>query len=376
MIRTYRNTVMLLICMLLLLASCNSRSDEESRQNEFSQSFVPLRVDTVDRLEEIDAWGIMERGGAVSLIRHNLALNRLTVISEKNQKVELFSVERGESITQQIVDIPNLRVLGIDEKGEKLLVGMSDQTLNEQGEPREYFHWFAIWNVTSGSLDRCISGSCIGELTDPDKIAYADIGAVMDAETVVAYDEDSFVVTILSPEGGGDISLVNSPDADYWWHIGRVAVNSDQNRLAIVFQEGGITLRKVNETGNWPLAWIDVLEQGEKNQLQPIQDATLDPRGRWLAIVRGQDLVIWQVSGWKREVFREQIGNVHGMRFNPSGQLLLVRRDDAISVIGLEERKAVFEMPTPGITSLDISDNNRLLFWGDENGTVHFWGIR
>jgi WD40 repeat protein len=375
MIRVQRITGGVLICMLLLLAGCNSRTEEELPHNKFSNKFAPLRTDSLDRLTEIDAWEIMENDEAISFVQHNLALNRLTVISDETHRAALFAIEREETIAQQVVDIPNLQVLGMDEDGEKLLVGRSGQRLNDLGEPQEYFHWIALWNILSGFLDKCFTGSCTGELTDPGQIAYAYIGAVVDDNTEVTYSEGSYLTTILSPEDGGGISLVNSPDADYWWHIGRMAVNSDQNRLAIVFQEGGITLRKIIETGIWPLAWTDVLVRGEENQLQPIQEAIFDPDGRWLAIVRGQDLIIWQVSGWKREVFREQIGNVHGMQFNPSGELLFIGRDNAINVVSLKERSMVFEMQAPSITSLDISDDNRLLFWGDERGTVHAWGI-
>jgi hypothetical protein len=374
--RIHRITVGLLICMLPLLASCNSHTDKELPFNKFSKRYSPLRADNLDRLVEVDDWEIMETGDPISLIKHNLDLNRLTVISEQTQMVVLFAIEREETITQQIVDVPNLRVLGIDNNGEKILIGRSGRRSNDNGKPQEYFHWFGIWSTASGSLDECFSGSCTGELTDPDQIAYADIGAVMDAETVVAYDEDAYSTVILSPGNGGGVALVNSPDADYWWHIGRIAVNTNQNRLAVVFQEGGITLFRISEPDRWwPLAWIDVLARGEENQLQPIQEAIFDPDGSWLAIVRGQDLIIWRIRGWQREVFREKVGDVHGMRFNPSGELLFLGRDNAINVISLSERDMIFELQAPGITTLDISDDNRLLFWGDEQGTVHAWGI-
>jgi hypothetical protein len=374
--RIQRITVGLLICMLLLLPSCNSHTDEELPPNEFSQRYAPLRADNLDRLVEVDDWEIMATGDPISLIKHNLDLNRLTVISEQTQMVVLFAIEEKETIAQQIVDIPDLRVLGIDKDGEKLLVGRSGQRLNDHGKPQEYFHWIGLWNILSGSLDQCFTWPCTGELTDPDQIAYAYIGAVIDKKTEVTYSEGSYLTTILSSENGGGVALVNSPEADYWWHIGKIAVNSDQNRLAVVFQEGGITLYKISEPDRWwPLAWIDVLARGEENQLQPIHEAIFDPDGGWLAIVRGQDLIIWRVRGWQKEVFREQVGNVHGMRFNPTGELLFIGRDNAINVINPKERRMVFEMQAPGIITLDISDDNRLLFWGDEHGTVHAWGI-
>jgi hypothetical protein len=373
--RIQRITVGLLICMLLLLPSCNPHTDEELPPYEFSQRYAPLRADNLDRLVEVDDWEIMGTGDPISLIKHNLDLNRLTVISEQTQMVVLFAIEEKETIAQQIVDIPGLRVLGIDKEGEKLLVGRSGQRLNDNGKPQEFFHWIGLWNILSGFLDQCFTWPCTGELTDPDQIAYAYIGAVIDDKTEVTYSEGSYLTTILSPENRGGITVVNSPDADYWWHIGRVAVNTGQNRLATVFQEGRIHLEKISKLGDFPLAWTDVLARGEENQLHPIQEAIFDPDGRWLAIVRGQDLIIWCIRSWQREVFREKVGDVHGMRFNPSGELLFIGRDNGIIVISPNERSMIFEMQAPGITTLDISDDNRLLFWGDEHGTVHAWGI-
>jgi WD40 repeat protein len=208
-----------------------------------------------------------------------------------------------------------------------------------------------------------------------DNIEIADTGASMDAETVVTYGDDSFSAHVLTPGGVGGGMPVNSPDSDYWWHIGNVAVNSDLNRLAIVFQEGRIHLQKISTSGNFPLGRWDVLAKGKEDQLQPVQEAIFDPGGKWLAIVRGQDLIVWKVSGWKRKILQEHIVNVGGMKFNPSSELLFIGADNAIRAISLKGGDFIFEAQAPGITSLEISDDNRLLFWGDENETVHMWGI-
>lgn len=373
LVKVQRGTTTFFICLLLLLTSCNSRSVEELPHSEFSQRYIPLTDGTVDEFAEIDAWKILEPGYPISLVRHNVVLNQLTVVSELVKKVALFSINEEKTISQQIVEIPDLRVFDINRDGNQLLVGMSGQRLNEWGEPQQFYHWIALWDIPSGSIDRCFYWkSCIGKRTD--NIEIADTGAVMDAETVVTYGEDAFSAHVLSPGGVGGGMPVNSPDSDYWWHIGNVAVNSDLNRLAIVFQEGRIHLQKIS-FGNFPLGWWDVLVKGKENQLQPVQRAIFDPAGKWLAIIRGKDLTIWKISGWKRKVLQEQIDNVRGMQFNPSGELLFVATNDAIQVINPRERDIIFEAQTPGITSLDISDDNRLLFWGDENGTVHMWGI-
>ena len=374
--RIKRNKIGLIICALLLLTGCNSRSGQGLPPNEFSQRYSPLQVDTLGGLREIDAWEIMGKGETISSLQYNHALNRLTLISEQTGRIILFLIGKGEVTSRQIIDIPNLQVLGIDKEGGKLLVGNPGQALNEQGELREYFNWIAIWNIASGSLDECFSGSCVGRLTDPDKIENADIGAVMDAETAVMYDEYSYRYALLSSKDGGGISLVNSPDAEYWWHIGRIALNTRHNKLAVAYAEGRIEIEKLFGSEIWPLKGVEILAQGDENHLQSVQNAVIDPSDNWLAIVRGKQLSIWKISGWiKNQTFHDQIDVVRGISFNPPGDLLFIAINDHIRIIGLKENEVVLEIQTPGIASLSISDDNRLIFWGDENGTAHVWAI-
>jgi len=94
LIRTQRITGRLLLCLLLLLTSCNSRSVGELLHSEFSQRYAPPGDDTVDELVEIDACRIMERGDPISLVRHHPTLNRLTVVSEQTKIVALFFNQR------------------------------------------------------------------------------------------------------------------------------------------------------------------------------------------------------------------------------------------------------------------------------------------
>jgi WD40 repeat protein len=144
--------------------------------------------------------------------------------------------------------------------------------------------------------------------------------------------------------------------------------------VAVVYQEGKITLEPIVTHG--PLIHITELQNGMENELEPIHFALFDRSGKWLAIVRGNQLSVWSVGSWaKKIVYQEEVGAVHGLSFNPSGTLLFLATEDKIRVIGLAKKRLEAEFNTPNITSLDISEDNRLLFWGDETGTVHVWGI-
>ena len=376
MIRIHRKVLFNLICILAFLTSCNSYSNDNQRSNSASEKYKPLQVDTIDNMAEIATWNVLERGTTVTHVQHNFALNRLTVVGEQTNKLVLFDIDKEEIIDQQNIDIPDLRVLDIDKTGENLLVGMSGQALDEQGAVRNFFHWIGVWNVEARALDACLSISCTDKLTDPDHIILADIGAVIDAETVVSYNENSYAMTTLSPESSGKAVLINSPDADYWWHIGKMAINSSQNQLAIVFQEGRIVLQEIVTHNLLPLKNFEVLENGNGNQLQQVQNLILDTHGKWLATIIGKRLSIWKIGSWvKKKVYREQIGDTHGMTFNSSGDLLFVAVNDHIQIIGLQNAKVILEIQTPNISSFDISKDNQLLFWGDENGIIHMWGI-
>lgn len=368
----------LLFCIaILFLISCSSNSDNSSPPNEYSRSFMPMSAENIANIEEINLWKVMDEGTPISLIQYDLSLNRITAISEQPDMTIVLAVEAGETIFQNVINVPNFRAFTFDEKGEKLLGAMSGQMLDEQGLLLDYLQWTGIWDTRSGVLEYCVSGSCKADYND-DPVT-ADIGATMDpkAENIVEYGFYGFTIDNLSENPYSGLASINSMDADYWWHIGAIAIDSQNNRQAIIFQEGRIVLEKILEPSNWPFSGVDdVIKRGDENELQPIQSALFDQRGKWLAIVRGEELSIWNVSGWKKEVvFTDQIGNIRGMSFNPSGELLFVGTADQIRVIGLKEKKAIHEIPTPGITSLNISADNRLLFWGDENGTVHAWGI-
>ena len=366
----------LIVSMGLFLASCTPRIAEIEPSNEYSKKFLPLRPDTLNGLVEINTWELMSEGDDINIIRYNSSLNRITAVSDLGNEVVMLSIEREESIFHKMEDIPDLQVLGIDENGNTLLVGMPGFTRNEVGKPRNYFHWIASWDPTSDSLIRCYSGSCAIELTDPDHIGSADIGAVWDSTIVILYNEYSYRYSWLSPTNGGGISLVNSPDSDYWWHIGMIAIDSAQDKLAIIFQEARIVITNIEEKNRFPLVGFRVLEHGDEDQLQPISNAIFSRSGKWLSVLRGNSISVWNVGGWRgKKIFSDQTMHVRGVEFNPQGDLLFIMIDDHTEILALDEKEVIAVIQTPGITSIDISDDNRLLFWGDRSGAVHMLGI-
>jgi hypothetical protein len=150
----------------------------------------------------------------------------------------------------------------------------------------------------------------------------------------------------LSPDDGGGLALVNRR-TDYWWHNGKIAINSQHNQLVIVYEEGRIDIRKIYESGNWPISIGDILAKGGKNQLEPVPFALIDPGGNWLAIVR-EVLSIWNI-GMDKRAYQDQIDSIDDMKFNPTGELLFLAIDNQIRIIGLKEKKYISSIQTQAL---------------------------
>jgi len=368
-----RNARLLAYTGVLLLVSCNSNSDSFIPPSEFSKEYLSFSPSNLHNLKELNSWIVTDKESPISLIQYNLNSDEVTAVSEKSGCITIFDVVLGEAISRKLLNVDNFRAIGLDEQGRKLLGGTS---ILKHDDETEHLDLIAIWNASSGNLDTCISGGCFIE--GPSDLTSADIGASMDpnAETIIVFDEYAYSVVGLSDNLVSGVTLVNHPDSDYWWHIGAIAMDSDNNRLAIVFQEGRIQLEKISKQNNWFLTGAEILDEGRENELELIRLAVFHRTGKWLAVATGKELSIWDLrSSVEKKLFHNQMQNITAMKFSPSDDLLFIATNDQIQIIELKEKAVLSKIKAPGITSLDVSADNRLLLWGDKHGIVHAWGI-
>ena len=115
---------------------------------------------------------------------------------------------------------------------------------NDAGLPTEYFHWIAIWEISSGKLIQCFSGHPCEIEPDNESIdidlAYLGALFISDCDNVLVYDDYSYSIDSLSSFDYSHSSIVNGVDEDYQWHVGAIPVDSRNRRVAIVYQEGKI----------------------------------------------------------------------------------------------------------------------------------------
>ena len=370
---TFKRSATELFIVATLLTACTGKTISTSsatKINSFTYTFLPLDSENIGKLEEVSSWNIMN--APISLLKYNNPSNNLIAVSEENKKIVKLDVQTGKTTSYDIENVSNFRAIGFDAKGEKLLGAGLRVDLKNLGGVKGGIDWLALWDVNSGLQLECVIGFCSDSASL--ELNLTGSSADLDNGIIVDFSEGGYSINADKYSGG---ALINSPDADYQWRIGNIAIDSHNKRLAIVYQEGRIELTAIKpyDIGNFSIIG-PALEKGDKGQLQPVHAALFDRTGKWLAIVRGEQLSIWDVDGWfKKVVYLENVGVIHGIGFSPSSKFLFLATDDKIKIINLDKNKLEAELDSPNITSLDISEDNRLLFWGDKNGTIHLYGV-
>lgn len=285
--------------------------------------------------------------------------------------------------TKNIVFAHELRIASSQavqfSKDGRILLG-STGAIHKESEnassPVEFLTGIAVWTTETGELEKCLSHPCYEFPLENEE---GRTGAVMDSvgKYVFIYDDASVFITDLTGELPSRGSLVNSPDSDYWWRIGHIAYDSSNQRYAIIYQEGRIQMKDINPNQIGPFIVLPALTaEGTKGEFLNIPAALFDPSGNYLAFIRGDQLSVWNVERNSGELFfDDEIPSAFSLLFDRTGELLFVVSKDKIKVFDLLQKGIIVEYTTYGITTLNISEDNRLLFWGDENGAVHLWGV-
>ena len=365
-------SILVLLALLPFVISCVPETISPVDSNAFTTKFSPLNNQTILSLEEIAGFSSAEYYLPVRTIRYSVLTDQLLIAFEGSSQILGWYVNSKELAFQSKPQSPNFKPISLDKEG-KILLGAVDSG-------QEKLFGIGVWNMENGQLIECIAYPC-DENAITISSGYPAAKLDPDAKYVVTFDDSSYGASeILGSELDGGISYVNSPDADYWWTIGDIAIDTNNDRLAIVFQEGRIWLDEVAHNNRLiigPFGFYIPIANGKKNDLQKIYAAEFDPSGRWLAVVRGDRLLIYRVGKYGgRLVSQFSLGH-EGPRilnFNPTSEFLFIGGEDIIRVIMLKSQEQLVDIPAGGVTAMTISDDNRLLIWGDKQGVIHIFG--
>jgi len=106
-------------------------------------------------------------------------------------------------------------------------------------------------------------------------------------------------------------------------------------------------------------------------------DLQFDPTHSWLAWLTDQQLVVWSLNNYILPMrFRTNLIDPNVLSFDRTGQLLAVADHTAILVFDVGKRTQIASFPVGDVTALYFTRDNRLLVWGDANGSIHAWGVK
>lgn len=338
--------------------------------NRFTSSFPPLNVSTIHKLTEIQNFVSSEHGGRILGVNYTLDADQVLAVYEDGYLVG-WDIETSEVVLEHSLGIVSSKALSFSASG-TLLMGATEHMFKPDISNKmiEYVNGLALWQVENGKLFRCITYPCDGGVNRKDGY----LGASIDQKGRwnIVFSEPGISTLDLSGKDPGRISAVNSWDADYQWNVGAIAIDSIHERYALVFQEGRIGLDSFNPS---TLVYRTIAE-GNQNNLHEIVAAEFDPTGQWLAVIRDDHLSVWQVDKITGALYFERgIPNAVTLQFGQFGKLLIVADDEKILIWDMEGKKVAADFQTPSITSLAISEDNKLLLWGDAQGKVHLWAI-
>ena len=223
-----------------------------------------------------------------------------------------------------------------------------------------------IWETETGHLLECADLICLeGERWPP---SFLGVELAPNGRRFMEYSELGYGLhDILN--GNTSLSVVvNNPDSKNRKTVGRISFAKNDDRIAIGYQEGAIEI----ENG-LPLFRLGTYDWENP---QRVLDLEFSPQGRIIAWIRGDGFKVWELGilGGKL-LISENLQSAKLLAFNHNDTLLLIADEDKVHIWDLEEKRRITALSTPGISSLTLTTDDRLLIWGDRDGAIHLWGV-
>jgi hypothetical protein len=333
--------------------------------NEFTQAYEPLRVDIVSSLAEVSSFNSGQLSGPIIKAGYISKSNTVVGIYDNGATVAGWKADASTLAFTHKLNIVTSKGLYLTQSGQKLM-GATKHNFkpNALDQNVEYIDGVGLWDVSTGAFLKCIVYPCQESSIPPDGF----LGVVIkdDLSSVATFGGYVLGLTNFSGESSGFELEINPPDAPYFWNIGAVAFDEWNNRYVIIFQEGRIDVSRDMDAFHYR-----VLAEGEQGDRTPIDDAQIDPTGQWLVIARGDKTRVLNLNSGNTLLQFDVSRPV--LSFDQTGKLLFVGSGNKIAIYSIESAEKIVEYDTSGITSLSISEDNRLVIWGDKEGKIHVW---
>lgn len=246
-----------------------------------------------------------------------------------------------------------------------------------------YLGW-QVWNARSGEVikqggkyyDSFLTRSLIPAILLNHNGSWALMIRVSPAKDQISFKNFFIDGVMIDQTGDGYVNFSRRPEED---DFDVIAFDAQSEFFAAADEAGKVAIYAFRPPA-YPRIAEAVIEQPRK-ELGPRPLAlAFDPPRRWLAGVRGTELIVWDLQsfGYKRQI-AAAVGQVAGitasLAFDPSGNLLGVGTANGWQIWDVNAKKLVAERTEVEVYAVAFSPDGRLFAWGDSSGVVHVWGI-
>ncbi|MBW2248745.1 MAG: hypothetical protein JRF62_16510 [Deltaproteobacteria bacterium] len=356
-----------IIVAVLMSGGCRSRKTTAtiSAVNPYTEHLAPMDIATTGRIGELVKLESREQRGLVAALYLVPGTTRLLVVTTGDGFLRSFDIKTAQEVFKHDLGIVSESGVGYDRDGHIVIGSRQKEVRNDGFGLTEYIGDIGIWDTMTGSLLECVDLICF----EGERWAPLLLSAMLDPRGTRVLDHTHLSYSMSDILGGNvsSISMVNNPDWANQRAIGRMVFDATGERIAIAFQEGGIEVE-----GGWPILPLGQNKWGDRKTVTALE---FSPNGRHLARIRNEELSVWDLGVLKGEVsFSGHVPGGQFLAFTHHTGLLFVGDTDEILIWDIEEGELVLRLPTPGITAITISADDRLVIWGDHEGVIHIWG--
>jgi len=264
-----------------------------------------------------------------------------------------------------------------------MLVTSAGAEWEEHVRDDEYLGW-QVWNVQNGEVikqggkyyDSFLTRSLIPDILLKRDGSWALMIRISPAEDQINLKSFFIDGVMIDQTGDGYYDFSRKPEQD---DFDVIAFDAQSEFFAAADEAGKVAIYAFRPPDYPRLPEAVIEKPGKELGPRPLALA-FDPKRRWLAGVRGIDLIVWDLRsfGYQRQI-EATVGDIAGitasLAFDPSGTLLGVGTANGWQIWDVNEKKLVAEGTGVEVYAVAFSPDGRLFAWGDLSGVVHVWGI-
>jgi WD40 repeat protein len=374
-IRSVLNYTTLLLIIMFIITSCDPHYEEaintQASSSSYTNTYLPLDVTTVKRVQEVELLSSKHSNESIGQMRYNSLNNKLVVVEEG--KIIEWDIETGIIIRQ--ANLALLSALDLDITGE-LMLGARHHIQKDDiyGNLQEYYAGVGVWEWDKSKLVRCITKFC--DASDEDvNLGFELLGSDMDdnANWILTYTQGTFSLVDLDGSNSPVTTIVSYPDR--WRTIANAVLSPSGFRYAVAYQQGDICVADYDTLkSQWPISCNYTFGEYNDGDILSAPVMVFSNQEHILAIIVENQLLVWDITA--EEILIDiKMDRGKALAFDPLDEFLIAATDKSLQVWDISASSRVAEFSTPKVTSVLVSDDGKLIVWGDELGIVHVWAV-